>query len=168
MYVERDYRALEARIRAQRPDAKSPGFGELFEEMKRYLSGEYDVDTFLTLNRRIIGLIQKGMDPDRPYEALITHMPSEREKVISGMDSEQAFAAKYGSGLGILREIKEIKPDLFIVAYTGAAYGPNPAMDKVFREEGPVDHIVLKSGSANVREDFEEIKRALEQTWDSC
>ncbi|MBU0979690.1 MAG: hypothetical protein KJ709_02705, partial [Nanoarchaeota archaeon] len=147
MYVDKDKRALDLKMQAH----GRPGhFMDTFYAMERLLKEEYgDVDSRLDLGDHVAASIEESAGSDKPYTALITHLPYDRT-VTPGMDRSKAYAAKYGRALDVLRRIKEANPDLFILAYTGAGSTVSPAMEKVFIYQGPIDAIVLKSGSDEV------------------
>ncbi|MBU0899113.1 MAG: hypothetical protein KKB03_04240 [Nanoarchaeota archaeon] len=135
-----------------------PDLVKYFNQLKGLLSEEYDVDDKFELSHEIAPIIREERSSDRPYEALLTHVPYKGRA--TSFDRKTAFRQKYGDSLKILTEIKTENPELYIVAYTGAVSTPNDAMDFVFKEEGPIDDIVLKSD--DIRTNFENIRNAIE------
>lgn len=154
MYVDRNYMGDFHRISHNIPVEQirriAQTFGDLSDnvrKMESLLKEEYGENSILArLDLLYSGTLGAINDNINNILALITHLPY----------TTLGNVRDYSKSLEALTSIKEKKPDLIIIAYTGLARGY--AIDK-FQTKGPVDEVIVKS--TDIGSDFEKVKKAL-------
>ena len=134
---------------------------EVQRSLVNELNNDFNVDIAYDFSDQAINRFTflNSMKITNSYRAMITQVPPKKFPGDECLDEEQKLRVRYKPSLDLLRGVKQIRPDMPIIAYTAAEN--NSLIKKIFTEGEIIKDIVFKTSVDNWLQEAKEIKEKL-------